>query len=119
MNVTPTDPLTEDSSVLALFDALIEEGERASDFFDSSSSDDDETSDDLYLTEDERHLRRVLRALPFFGRGLRFFGEDDDNDATPTDSELSVANTSSLEPLWSSEDEMDEVVYWSDQNRLG
>lgn len=122
MNVIPTDPLTEDASVLALFDALIEEGERESDFFYTSSSDDDEeeeSSDDLYQMEDERRLRRVLRGLPFFRHGLHFFGEDSDGDGTPTDSELSVANTSSLEPPWSSEDDTDGVMYWSDRADWG
>ena len=115
MNASPADPLNEDTSVLALFDALIEEGESASNYFDSSSSDDDDDdddddgendSDDLYLMEDdERRLHRLMRALPFFGRLF----PDDDSDTTPTDSELSCANTSSLEPPWSDEDDMEEL----------
>lgn len=119
-NETPADPLGEDTSVLALFDALIEDGEDTSNYFDSSSSDnsdddddDDESdSDDLYLMEDAQRLRRVMRALPFFGSGFRrlFSDDDDDSDATPTDSELSCANMSSLEPPWSmDEDDMEEL----------
>ena len=45
--------------------------------------------------------------LPFFGFWLSH-NESEDSDATPTDSELSFANTSSLEPPWS-EDELEAV----------
>ena len=122
MNVSPADPLAEDPSVLALFDSLLEEGENPSDYYDSSSTDDeedDDDSDDPYLMDDERRLRHVLLHLPFGGI-FNFSHDEDDGDATPTDSELSFANTSSLEPPWSSEDDMDDVdeelrvVYGSD-----
>lgn len=117
INETPADPLNEDTSVLALFDALIEEDEDGSDLSLTSSSDDDDDdndSDNFYLMEDERRLRHVIRAFPpFFGHGFRLFSDDDDSDATPTDSELSCANTSSLEPLWS----MDEDL-WSNESDM-
>ena len=116
INETPADPLNEDTSVLALFDALIEEDEDGSDLSLTSSDDDDDDndSDNFYLMEDERRLRHVMRAFPpFFGRGFRLFSDDDDSDATPTDSELSCANTSSLEPPWS----MDEDL-WSNESDM-
>ena len=118
INETPADPLNEDTSVLALFDALIEEDEDGSDLSLTSSDndDDDNDSDDFYLMEDERCLRHVMRVFPpFFGHGFRLFSDDDDSDATPTDSELSCANTSSLEPPWS----MDEDLWSNESNMEG
>ena len=109
MNSSPADPLSEDASVLALFDSLIEEGEGTSDFYNTpSSADEEETPENFHLMEEERRLRHVLLELPFFGRRWSLFSDDeDDSDATSTDSELSVAATSSLEPPWWSHDDMD------------
>jgi hypothetical protein len=57
-----------------------------------------------------------MRAFPpLFGHGFQLF-PDDDSDATPTDSELSCANTSSLDPLWSTDE--DDVVVWSDEGDM-
>lgn len=119
INETPADPLSEDTSVLALFDSLIEEGEDTSDFLLTSSDDDDDDNDSghLYLMEGERRLRRVIRAFPpLFGHGFRLFSDDNDSDATPTDSELSCANTSSLDPLWSTDE--DDIDFWSDHANM-
>lgn len=104
MNSSPTDPLSEDPSVLAFFDSLLEEGESGSIFDDSSLSD---PEDNGLSSPSSPSFPRTLMELPFFGFWLSH-NESEDSDATPTDSELSFANTSSLEPPWS-EDELEVV----------
>lgn len=96
MNSSATDLLSEDPSVLAFFDSLLEEGESALIFDDSSFS-----------SSSFHSFPRTLMELPFFGFWLSD-NESADSNATPTDSELSFANTSSLEPPWS-EDELEAV----------
>ena len=104
MNSSSADPLSEDPSVLAFFDSLLEEGESGSIFYDSSLTD---PEDDDLSSPSSLSFPRALMELPFFGVWLSH-NESDDSDATPTDSELSFANTSSLEPPWS-EDELETV----------
>ena len=107
---SPVDPLSEDPSVLALFDSLIHnDQDENSIYYDTSSSDDD----------DDGSAQNILDLLfqgelPF--SHLWLSGDsDNDSDATSRDSEVSLAGSSSVDILWS-DDEMDEVleVYTSD-----
>lgn len=99
---SPVDPLSEDPSVLAFFDSLLEEGELDSHLYDSSSSDDEDHSSHGFF--DHLFHRHVMIELPFYPHWSTL----GDSDATPTDSELSFANSSSLEPPWSEDDLDDE-----------
>lgn len=75
----PSDPTQEDQKVLALFDSLVEEDSEGENYFGHTL------------------MRR---------RTMDIFDEGSTSDATPSDSELSLANTSSLE-LSCSEDSDD------------
>ena len=97
LDASPVDPLAEDPSILAFFDSLLEEGELNSHLYDSSSSDDEDEHLSHHLLDFFHH--NVMMDLPFFHST-----SSNDSDATPTDSELSFANTSSLEPPWSDDD---------------
>ena len=102
---SPADPLAEDPSVLALFDSLVEEGN--SGYYDSSSTDpDDDGPLEPYIDMIIERARTFMQ-LPFHSP-FPWLSHSDDSSATSTDSELSFANTSSLEPPWS-ENDMDEV----------
>ena len=103
-SLSPADPLQEDPTVLAFFDALVDQDRRTTPSSSTSSS--PETSELVESdSESSFNLFSDSDMDPFHYHGgwdhYPFYDSDDICWGSATPSSLSPANTSSLEPPWS------------------